>query len=55
MNQDITFCWNCNDCKLKENCKRNKKNAKGEYTSYANFYEKDKKCNYFMEYEKTKH
>lgn len=56
MNQDITFCANSDKCKLAKTCKRSKENHAieinknwSDYSSWANFHEENKKCEYYYE------
>ena len=58
MNQDITFCGNSEKCKLAKTCARSRENHAlivnknwSDYSAWANFKEKDKKCEFYKKYE----
>ncbi len=47
---DICFCGNAYECPYKNDCRRAER--KPGIHSYANFYNEDKKCEYFLKKEK---
>lgn len=44
---DITFCENKENCPLKNTCRRAQNPGPGIH-SYSNFYDKYKKCEYYL-------
>lgn len=56
MSNDITFCGNSEKCPKAKTCKRSKENHAlainenwSDYSSWAGFYQENKKCEYYYE------